>query len=395
MKNPTVAQLACVVTRRETSMFDGVLRQLHDELATAYEDARVLVTGGAGFIAGQTLRTILPFRPRTIVVADHDENNLAELVRDLRTSGAIHDGTRLLPRLVDVTGPLIERLIAEVGPFDTVLAFAACKHVRSERDATSALHMLDVNINGTIRPVRAVKAQNPDCQVFVVSTDKAADPASMMGASKRVMEMLTLGLFPEATTTRFANVAFSSGSLLDSWLIRLANGQVLPVPRDTHRYFVTPEESGQLCALASIAPGGSIVIPEPAAVGMSDLQLALERVLASYDLIPNYVDEATALGAQPTAQSHPILVTKRDTPGEKAAEVFLGARESSRQWIDPLLVVQSPNDLIAAQEFAQWVTEAASLVHGPSLSEIESALGGTLQRFEHVTGSSSGLDDRI
>ena len=394
MKNPTVAQLACVVTRRETSIFAGALEQLHEELASVYEGARVLVTGGAGFIAGQTLRTILPLRPRSIVVADHDENSLAELVRDLRTSGAIHSGTDLLPRLVDVTSPLIERLILEDGPFDVILAFAACKHVRSERDATSALQMLNVNINGTIRPVQAAKSLNPACRVFVVSTDKAADPASMMGASKRVMEMLTIGQFPEATTTRFANVAFSSGSLLESWLIRLANGQVLPVPRDTRRYFVTPEESGQLCTIASVAPPGSIVIPDPAAVGMSDLQLALERVLASYALVPDYVTEQLAVGAQATDQSHPILVTERDTPGEKAAEVFLGAQERSSQWIDPLLVVASPNDLQAAQSFAHWVADSARSIHGPSLADIESGLAGALHQFQHVRGS-SGLDDRI
>ncbi|MEZ5184642.1 MAG: polysaccharide biosynthesis protein [Candidatus Nanopelagicales bacterium] len=375
-------------------MFEPALRQLQRELAATYEGARVLVTGGAGFIAGQTLRTILPFRPRTVVVADHDENSLAELVRDLRTSGSISTGTRLVPRLVDVTGPLIDRVVAEDGPFDVVLAFAACKHVRSERDAVSALHMLNVNVNGTIRPVRAAKQHNPDCRVFVVSTDKAADPASMMGASKRVMEMLVLGQYPEATTARFANVAFSSGSLLESWLIRLANDQVLPVPADTNRYFVTPAESGHLCTLASVAPPGSIVIPDPQAVGIWELQLALERVLASLHLTAEYITEDLVGAAQPTADTYPVLVTERDTPGEKAAEVFIGADEVAQEWVSPLFSVHSPHDVAAAEAFAGWVAEAVGRSRGPDLGEIEAALAGALHRFAHISGT-SGLDDRV
>lgn len=394
MKNPTVPQLAGAVTQRESSLFEAALGELHNELIAAYRGARVLVTGGAGFIAGQTLRAILPFQPRAIVVADHDENSLAELVRDLRSSGAIDPGTQLFPRLVDVTGPLIERVIHDDGPFDVVLAFAACKHVRSERDAASALHMLNVNINGTMRPVRAAKQQNADCRVFVVSTDKAADPASMMGASKRVMEMLVMNRYPEATTTRFANVAFSAGSLLESWMIRLASGQVLPVPADTSRYFVSPEESGQLCTIASVAPAGSIVIPDPAAVGTSDLQRALERVLRSYELTPDYITDDLVATARATSSTHPVLVTERDTPGEKAAEVFLGIQENAQPWVGPLLSVTSVHDGQAAQAFAEWVDEAVSLTRGPGLREIEVALAGTLQRFQHVRGA-GGLDDRI
>ena len=153
--------------------------------------------------------------------------------------------------------------------------FAAAKHVRTERDPVSVLQMLNVNINGTLRSVEAVMSGNPEARVFVVSTDKAADPASLMGASKRLMEMVILGSYPQATTTRFANVAFSSGSLLESWLLRLARRQVLPVPADTRRFFVSPQESGQLCAIASAAPPGGVVVPEPGLIGSVDLLDAL------------------------------------------------------------------------------------------------------------------------
>ncbi len=394
MRTPSVPELACAVTRRATSLFLPALEHLEPELTAVYEGTRVLVTGGAGFIAGQTLRTILPLGPSRVVVCDHDENSLAELVRDLRTSSVINASSQFIPRLVDVTGPLIERVIEEDGPFDVVLAFAACKHVRSERDAASALHMLNVNINGTMRPVLAAKQQNPDARVFVVSTDKAADPASVMGASKRVMEMLVLGRFPEATTTRFANVAFSSGSLLESWLIRLANGQVLPVPADTRRYFVTPQESGQLCTLASVAPPGSIIIPDPEAVGSRDLLDALVQVLESLELRPLNITEDLVGATQPTGREYPVLVTERDTPGEKAAEVFVGENEVAEPWIDPLFSVRSPRDLPAAEDFAAWVNVASRLIRGPDLDEIEARLSAALNGFGHVRGR-GGLDDRI
>jgi FlaA1/EpsC-like NDP-sugar epimerase len=394
VRTPTVPELASAVTRRTMSLFLPALQHLEPELVATYAGARVLVTGGAGFIAGQTLRTVLPLGPSRVVVCDHDENSLAELVRDLRTSSAIDASCEFLPRLVDVTGPLIERVIAEEGPFDVVLAFAACKHVRSERDAASALHMLNVNINGTMRPVLAAKQQSPDARVFVVSTDKAADPASVMGASKRVMEMLVLGRFPEATTTRFANVAFSSGSLLESWLIRLANEQVLPVPADTRRYFVTPQESGHLCTLASVAPAGSIVVPDPGAVGSRDLAEALVQVLEVLDLRPRYITEDFVNTTRPAGRDYPVLVTDRDTPGEKAAEVFVGGDEVAEPWVDPLFSVRSPRDLPAAEDFAAWVDEASRLSSGPDLDEIEAGLSAALRGFGHVRGH-SGLDDRI
>jgi nucleoside-diphosphate-sugar epimerase len=357
------------------------------------------LTGGAGFIAGQTLRQLLPLSPRKVVVADTSEHALAELVRDLRSAGAVPDGVALEPRLVDVTGPLLDRLVAEEGPFDGVLAFAAAKHVRTERDAVSALQMLHVNVNGTLRCVDRVVQTNPDALVFIVSTDKAADPASLMGASKRIMEMAVLGSHPSATSTRFANVAFSSGSLLESWLMRLERDQVLPVPVDTRRYFVSPAESGQLCALASVAPQGSIVVPDPSLVGSVELEDALLAVLHHLGIQPRYVDAGEAIagaaGIVPDAAGWPVLRTARDTAGEKGAEVFVGAAERERPWLPGLAVVDSAFDTASALELAAWVARAVDQGRaGPALTEITARIARTLPNLHHIAGDAR-LDDRV
>lgn len=395
--------LSEAITGRTAPIFTDAILNLESRLVERYSGSRILITGGAGFIATQTLKQALPFVPAKVVVADTSENSLAELVRDLRTSGLVQGGTALEPRLVDVTGPMVDRLVAEEGPFDAVLAFAAAKHVRSERDPISVLQMLNVNIIGTIRAVRAVLEARSDASVFVVSTDKAADPASIMGASKRVMELAVLGTVPQATTTRFANVAFSSGSLLQSWLIRLSRGQVLPVPADTRRFFVSPRESGQLCAIASVAPPGSIVVPRPEEVGSVDLLDALFNLLARLDLhpitfeLPAY-EAARAAGdpsAAPGAGSWPVLVTARDTAGEKAAEVFVGAAESAVPWEAGVDLVKSPIDCAPALGIADWVTETfQDPLPGLDLGMIVEALSTAIPNLEHVSGSAR-LDDRV
>lgn len=386
--------LARAVTGRETSVFDPALAQLSDQVFQAYHRSRILVTGGAGFIGGQTLRLLLALEPAKVVVADTWENGLAELVRDLRAEGAIGERTAFEPRLVDVTGPLLERVVRDDGPFDTVLAFAAAKHVRTERDAVSALHMLNVNVNGTYRALSAAVATNPDCRLFMVSTDKAADPSSLMGASKRVMEEFVMGAFPTATTTRFANVAFSSGSLLESWLIRLGRGQVLPAPADTTRYFVRPVEAGQLCMLASVAPPGSIVVPGDGVVDAVELTVALERMLGAMGLPWRRVEPAEAVGNLPDHSSVRVLVTARDTAGEKAAESFVGTGEQRVAWLPAVDTIAPSPPRAACADVAHWIDSATRAVPGPGVDEIVERVASAVPEFQHVT-SERRLDDRI
>jgi nucleoside-diphosphate-sugar epimerase len=390
-----VASLAEAVTRRNVSVFDAALTDAQTDITATYSGARVLITGGAGFIGGQTLRLLLAAEPRLVVIADVWENGLAETVRQLRTSGAISPNTRIEPRLVDVTSPLVDRMIAEEGPFDVVLAFAAAKHVRSERDAVSALQLLNTNVLGTRRVLRAVAATNPDARLFMVSTDKAADPSSLMGASKRLMERAVFAEMPNTTTTRFANVAFSNGSLLESWLLRLANGQPLPVPRDTSRFFVQPVEAGQLCLLASVAPAGGIVVPAPGMVEDTPLTSALERVLSELDLKARFVDDEADLGsAADSGGVVTVLRTPRDTAGEKAAEVFVGADERADDWRPGLQVIDGAADRPDVNSTCRWIAAACDGKTAPGLSEILAEVARAVPEFGHVA-SAKRLDDRI
>jgi len=222
---------------------------------------------------------LLALRPAALCIIDPSENNLAELVRTMR-SGSLPLPPVLQPEPLDYGEPLTHAFLAAQAPFDVVLSFAALKHVRSERDEFSLLRMLDVNLVKADRFLAALRRQGHGRDgVFFVSTDKAADPVSLMGASKRAMELLLWAHteagapaslidggnappLPRATTTRFANVAFSDGSLPWSFLQRLEKGQSLAAPVDVRRYLVSPVEAGQLCLLAAlICPHRRVLVP--------------------------------------------------------------------------------------------------------------------------------------
>jgi len=391
-----VDRLAAAVTGRSESLFRDALARQWEALEQRIAGRTVLVTGAGGFIATQTLRVLLSLQPANLVLVDMDENRLAELIRTLRTEHLVPAGTRVEPRLVDITTPLFDRLLDAVPEVDTCLQFAAAKHVRTERDEVSLLRMLHVNINGTLRVTRAMQERNPSAGMFVVSTDKAADPSSFMGASKRLMEIGVLGIDPAATTTRFANVAFSTGSLLESWLIRLRLGQPLAVPADTWRYFVSPQEAGQLCAIAATAPAGGIVVPDEDATGLSELRQALSRVLAQAGLEPLLLsDEAELRDVAVSPDAYPVLVTARDTSGEKQAEKFVGAAERRSPWLPALGVVSASGDTAAAMEFAEWVDDVVGDPLRPvTMQEVAARMHAAVPEFGHVAGDKR-LDDRV
>ena len=387
-------RLSAAVTGRSHSLFASCMSDVDAELRELFQGARILITGGGGFIAGQALRELLGYSPNRVVVADTNENALAELVRDLRVEGCIPRSTKFEPRLLDVTGPLVRTMVDLDGPFDVAMAFAAAKHVRSERDTVSAMHMIYVNVVGTSRIAEAVLGQNGACRLFVVSTDKAADPSSVMGASKRIMEMQILGRYPAATATRFANVAFSTGSLLESWLIRLDRGQTLSVPSDTNRYFVSPAEAGQLCVLATVAPPGAIAVPAQGTVSSINLLAALERLL---HLRGERLATVRSLSEVPGVTQKGVraaLVTPRDTAGEKASEVFVGVGERAAAWLPGVDVVRSELELEAADDFAAWISAAVRRAEPLDLDMISTRIGSVLPTFRHVR-SDRRLDDRI
>lgn len=332
-------KLATRIVRRPASLFAGDIADNAARLADAISGRRVLVVGGGGSIGSMVTRLLVNYRPRAVHVIDHSENYLAELVRDIRNSTAldVHTELRFLP--IDFGGPVAERLLQDEKPYDLVLNFAALKHVRSEKDVYSLLQMLDTNIVCQARFKDWIVARGGTQSYFGVSTDKAANPTSLMGASKRLMEdVLFASATSEAivvTSARFANVAFSNGSLLQSWLRRLELGQPLAVPRDTRRYFVSQREAGEICLLAvALGKSGEIFIPRLNPEGeLQSLESLAVTVLQLHGLKPvPFLDEAEARASVSKLRDSrrwPLLLTPLDTSGEKPYEEFVGTGEAA------------------------------------------------------------------
>ena len=333
------ADLARIATDRSTSLFRPDIQQRADEIRDAVQGARVLVIGGAGSIGSATVRELVGFRPAALHVIDQNENELAELVRSLRSAPeplAIDD-FRTLP--LDYGAVSAGAFLRAEAPWDLVLNFAAIKHVRSEKDSFSILQMFDTNIVKQARLLGWLRDLGFQGRYFSVSTDKAANPTSLMGASKRVMEhvMFDPGLVPgldcTITSARFANVAFSNGSLLQSFVNRMRMGQPLAAPKDTRRYFVSLQESGQLCALAAVTGvDRHILIPRlDPETALIEMQLVAERFCQASGYRPvHYHDEDQAcrsVARDRATGRWPLLLTGLDTSGEKPYEEFVADRE--------------------------------------------------------------------
>jgi len=237
---------------RSEALFSPDISSYEEELRTAIGRSRFLVIGAAGSIGQAVSREILKRDPKVLHVVDISENNLVELVRDIRSTEGYGLG-EFKTFAVDCGSVEFEALIKNEGPYDYVFNLAALKHVRSEKDPYTLMRMIMVNVFNTIRTLRLAKALGAK-KYFCVSTDKAANPVNMMGASKRIMEMFLMreSLTQEISMARFANVAFSDGSLLHGFNQRFSKRQPFSAPNDVRRYFVTPQESGELCLLSGL-----------------------------------------------------------------------------------------------------------------------------------------------
>lgn len=334
------ADLDALITCRAESLFADDVSAKFSELSERISDRRILVVGGGGSIGSATTALLTRFQPAAIHVIDHSENYLAELVRNLRARReGIPDGLDFRTFPLDYGSSITARLLAEMPRYDVVLNFAALKHVRSEKDIFSLLQMIDTNLVRHVRFKDWLKHNGHGSTYFAVSTDKAANPTSLMGASKRLMEDLIFAIgAPESgrtTSARFANVAFSNGSLLQSFGVRLAARQPIAVPKDTRRYFVTQAEAAEICVLAAFhAPDKHIVFPRmEAEAHLQTLEDIAARFLTHFQLEPEfYDDEEQARNAVISAAGRgrwPILLTPLDTSGEKSYEEFLGRGEQA------------------------------------------------------------------
>lgn len=317
------------VTKRPESMFLKDIADNKDELSGKIEGKTVLVIGGAGSIGSSFIRAVLPFRPAALVVVDTNENALTELTRDLRSTNYMHVPDDYAPYPMDYASPVFEKMFRKRGGFDIVGNFSAHKHVRSEKDIYSVEALLQNNVLH-LRRLLGLLAEFPPEEYFCVSTDKAANPVNIMGASKRIMEDVAFSYsdkFP-VKTARFANVAFSNGSLPAGFLARLQKRQPLSAPLDVRRYFVSPEESGQICMLSCmLGANREIFFPrleEEQMMTFDRIAIALLKE-HGYEALECASDAEAIKKAgelKDGSNKYPVHFSFSDTSGEKAYEEF-------------------------------------------------------------------------
>ncbi|MDP2143577.1 MAG: UDP-N-acetylglucosamine 4,6-dehydratase [Gallionella sp.] len=319
---------------REKELFVHDVMSNEQELRRIVSSSTFLVIGGAGSIGQAVTKEIFKREPRKLHVVDISENNMVELVRDIRSSYGYIDGD-FQTFALDVGSVEYDAFIKADGKYDYVLNLSALKHVRSEKDPFTLMRMIDVNIFNTEKTLLQSIA-NKSRKYFCVSTDKAANPVNMMGASKRIMEMFLMrrSLEIDISTARFANVAFSDGSLLHGFNQRIQKRQPIVAPQDIKRYFVTPKESGELCLMSCIfGENRDIFFPklseELHLITFAEIAVKYLEQMGYEPYLCTSEDEARRLAETlPEQGKWPCLFTDSDTTGEKDFEEFFTDNET-------------------------------------------------------------------
>ena len=444
------------ITHRAESLFAADLKRNHDTLIREIQGKSVLVIGGAGTIGSSYIKALLRYGPAKLIVVDISENGLTELTRDLRSTHnlKVPDVYKTYP--VTFGEPVFERILENEGPFQIVANFAAHKHVRSEKDEHSITALLENNVikaerllsmlnrgvgedgrgqhgraqhapTGTIQPIQPIQ------HFFCVSTDKAANPVNIMGASKKIMEEVIMAYstkFP-ITTARFANVAFSQGSLPDGFVHRMMKQQPLSAPSDVKRFFVSPEESGEICLLACIlGKSGEIFFPkldEETMMTFSDIAVAFLREQGYEAVVCGSEEEAKGMkddrrrttdgkketedgrrttdGRQGAGVGHPSSVVRSpypvyfftsDTSGEKAYEEFWTAGEDVDLDSFSSLGVIKNAPRRSIEEIRQVIELLEETLRKPGITkaDIVKVLSRLIPNFEHIE-TGKGLDQKM
>ena len=317
------------IIHREQSLFIHDIQANEERLFSLINNKSVLVIGGGGTIGSSFIRAILPFKPSRIVVVDISENYLTELTRDLRSTYHMYVPSDYKTYPLNFADPIFEKMFRQNNGFDIVANFSAHKHVRSEKDRWSVQALLENNLLKA-RKLMDLLSENPPEHFFCVSTDKAANPVNIMGASKRIMEDMIMSYSDKMkiTTARFANVAFSNGSLLAGFIERMMKRQPLSSPNDVKRYFVSPEESGQICMLACfLGFNREIFFPKLGEEQMMKFSSIADQFLQALGYEAEYCESEEAarkFAAEMPLDSkkYPVYYFKSDTTGEKSFEEF-------------------------------------------------------------------------
>ncbi len=390
------------VIMRQQSMFLPDIEANRDALCRKIKDRTVLVIGGSGSIGSSFVRALLPFKPASLVVADYNENALAELTRDLRSTKGMYVPDEYITYPMDFASHVFEKMFRSRGGFDIVGNFSAHKHVRSEKDIYSIEALMQNNVLHA-RHLLDLLAEYPPDEYFCVSTDKAANPVNIMGASKRIMEDVIFSYsdkFP-VKTARFANVAFSNGSLPAGFLARIQNLQPLSAPSDVMRYFVSQEEAGQICMLACMLGNNrEIFFPKFEKAQMLGFDKIATRFLQEqgYEVMRCFSDEEAIDKAEALkrgSRSYPVHYFASDTTGEKVWEEFYtDTEEVDMDRLVSLGVITGKG--IPDKEKVKCLFEAlaSAFAADTSKEEIITILKGYLPNFEHIEKGKS-LDSKM
>ena len=380
------------ITSRPTSLFASDIEANKEALRKEIEGSSLLVIGGAGSIGSSYIRAILPFRPSRLVVVDLSENGLAELTRDLRSTYGMYVPDDYRTYTLNFSDPIFERIFREEKGFDIVANFSAHKHVRSEKDKYSVQALIENNVIKA-KKLLDLLSEYPPRHFFCVSTDKAANPVNIMGASKRIMEDMIMAYTPKfkVTTARFANVAFSNGSLPDGWIHRVMHKQPLAAPNDVKRYFVSPEESGQICMLACIlGKNGEIFFPklgEKQMLTFSSICDEYVKILGCQKKQFSTDEEAKKFASEMPFDSkeYPVVYFGSDTTGEKAYEEFYVPGEKLDMNRFRSLGVIEEVKVRSMEEIDRFFVEMEDIFSQPSFTkeEVVNAIKRFIPNFEH------------
>lgn len=361
---------------RESELFSNDILDNEAQLQKIVSSATFLVLGGAGSIGQAVTKEIFKRNPKKLHVVDISENNMVELVRDIRSSFGYINGD-FQTFALDIGSIEYDAFIKSDGKYDYVLNLSALKHVRSEKDPYTLMRMIDVNIFNTEKTMKQA-ADKGSKKYFCVSTDKAANPVNMMGASKRIMEMFLMRRSADIaiSTARFANVAFSDGSLLHGFNQRIQKRQPIVAPRDIKRYFVTPQESGELCLMSCIfGENRDIFFPKLSEalhlITFADIAVKYLESLGYVAYLCDSEDEARELAhSLPDQGKWPCLFTDSDTTGEKDFEEFFTENEhldmdrfdnlgviKNEALYDPELVAEFEQKILKLKQDKAWTKD--------------------------------------